>query len=601
MTFHLGLATTLSPAATGPAEFVAGVLPEMARAARISCFVQHPDEVDPALRERFVVRPLGERDDPSVDLLVYHIANNLTQAPVYDAAMDGPPGLLEIHDGSLHHMLATRTIGSDDTQGYQDLLHKAHGVAGDGLARLRLHGHPAGIELFMFDLLRDLLERHLGVVVHNRYAADLIALRSPALPVWVVPLSAPVPAPVAARGTLGLPEGELLIAHFGFVTPPKRPYLLLEAFSRLQAAGVDCHLLFAGRDDTCGQLAAEIDRLGLTGHVTVTGYLAREEMDALISAVDIVVSLRFPHVGETSATLGAALGAGRPVIVQETGSWAELPERAVLRIPAIGDEVTALTEALLRLATHPEERASLGQAAGAYAAEWLGAERYALGIVDAARALSHSSRVPPSQQLEQRRTAVAAFMAEGSQRLTTATLLDGNRGRDKEATRPAGYPGIDLGLVPPARPGARLLDVTADPGASRPYLRLLECVWGYQTQGCELLGDQPGAGAAHRPAPHGHFDRADLSTGLPYDCATYDVVTCWDALPPDPVLSARLLAEINRALRPGGLLILSTRAPIARGMASLLDDAGLSADQIAGIPPAPCTAIARKVTVPVST
>src|SRR5207248_2925678 len=124
MTLHVGLATTLPPAPTGPAEFVAGVLPELARAARITFFV-------------------------------------------------------------------------DD------------------------HGHRGSIELFMFDLLKGVLDRHLGAVVHNRYAADLIALRAPALPTWVVPLSAPVPAPPASREALGLPDDALVIAHFGFVTQPK--------------------------------------------------------------------------------------------------------------------------------------------------------------------------------------------------------------------------------------------------------------------------------------------------------------------------------------------------------------------------------------------
>lgn len=588
MTFHIGLATTLSPAATGPAEFVAGVLPELARTARISCFVEDPGGVDPGLRERFSIRPLADRFDPSVDLLVYHIANNLTQAPVYDAAMAGPPGLLEIHDGSLHHMLATRTIGSDDTESYQDILQKGHGSAGGALARLRFHGHPAGIELFMFDLLKDLLERHLGAVVHNRYAADLIALRAPALPIWVVPLSAPPPAAVVDHSALGLPPGKLVIAHFGFVTPPKRPYLLLEAFARVRAAGSDCHLLFAGRDDTAGQLTAEIERLGLRHHVSVTGYLDREEMDALIAAVDIVVSLRFPHVGETSATLGAALGAGRPVVVQETGSWAELPEQAVLRIPAVGDEVAALTEALLGLATQPEARARLGAEAGAYAAEWLGVERYALGVVDAAKAISHGSRIPPAQQLEQRRVAIAALLAGEADHLTTATLLAGGGS--------AHAPMDQLALVPPARPGARLLDVSAEASPAASSLRLLECVWGYEARSC----GPGGAGtAARRRSAGGHFDLANADGTLPYPCACYEVVTCWQALPDQAPAAALLLAECNRVLRPGGILIL-TAAATPLTLARLLDAAGLSTDGITPQAGGRCSAVARKVTIPIS-
>lgn len=578
--FHVGLATTLPPAPTGPAEFVAGALPDLARAARITCFVSNPGEVDPALAQRFAIRSLRERaDDPSVDLLVYHIANNLPQAAVYDAAMEGPPGLLEIHDGSLHHTLATRTIGSADIEAYQDLLHRTHGPAGDRLAGLRLKGHPAGIELFMFDTLKELLDRHLGAVVHNAYAADLIALRAPALPVWVVPLSAPAPGAHASRQALGLPEGKLVMAHFGFVTPPKRPLLLLEAFAMLRRqSSRPCHLLFAGEDATAGQLRAGIERLGLADDVTITGYLAREEMDALICAVDVVVSLRFPHVGETSATLGAALAAGRPVVVQETGSWAELPEHTVLRVPAVGDEAAALAAALGRLAADPGLRATLGRAASAYAARTLGAAGYARGIVDAAMAVALGSRVPPSEQLRRRQAAVDRVLADATDHLTTATLLNTAWGarRDRIELVPA------LAQIPPARTGGRLLDL----GGSCALLRLLECVWGYETRGCDL-GWGPATAHTDIIEPPG--------TGLPYGCAWFDVVTCWDVLPGSPPQAAALLAEINRVLRAGGVLVLAAAMP-PLVLQRLLDGAGLACDRFT--PGALSLAVARKVGLP---
>ncbi|MEA2534993.1 MAG: hypothetical protein QOJ93_2804 [Actinomycetota bacterium] len=579
MTLHVGLATTLPPAPTGPAEFVAGALPELARAARITCFVDNPALVEPALKDRFAIRPLDERTDPDVDIVVYHIANNLAQLSIYQAAMKGPPGLLEIHDGSLHHTLADLTLGADDAEAYQDLLRQEHGAAGDRLADLHIHGHRGSIELFMFDLLKGVLDRHLGAVVHNRYAADLIALRAPALPTWVVPLSAPVPAPAAPREALGLPGDTLVIAHFGFVTQPKRPFLLLEAFARLRASGRRCHLLFAGQDDTSGRLATEIQRLGLTGEVTITGYLERQQMDALISSVDIVVSLRFPHVGETSATLGAALAAGRPVVVQETGSWAELPEHAVLRVPAGGDETAALTAALDRLASNPLERSRFGEAARAYAADSLGAGRYAQSIVDAARAVAVSSRVPPSARLEHRRADVAAFLAKATERLTTGTFLMG-----------APAPVAALRALPPARPGARLLDM----GGSPAFLRMLECVWGYEVRGCLPAGI---------PAPgrrlSGHVDLADPATGaLPYECAAFDVVTHWDGPAVD-------LAEVNRVLRPEGLLVLTSRSSShssqqwdQRALRRSLEEAGMSTEAVSEAGDGLTLAVARKVGLP---
>ncbi len=575
MSLHVGLATTLPPAPTGPAEFVAQALPELARTARISCFVEDPDLVEPALRKRYTIRPLDERNDPDVDVIVYHIANNLAQLAIYHAAMEGPPGLLEIHDGSLHHTLSDLTLGAENAEAYQDLLRQEHGPAGDRLADLHVHGHRGGIELFMFDMLKGVLDRHLGAVVHNRYAADLVALRAPALGVWVVPLSAPAPAPPAPREALGLPDGTLVIAHFGYVTRPKRPFLLLDAFARLRAAGRPCHLLFAGQDDTSGTLAAKIARMGLTRDVTITGYLEREQMDALISTVDIVVSLRFPHVGETSATLGAALAAGRPVVVQETGSWAELPEHAVLRVPTGDDETSALAQALDRLAADPFERSKLGDAARAYATEALGAQRYAHGVVDAARAVALSPRVPPSVALQRRRVAIDGFLSHETDRLTTGTLL-------AAAPAPAGA----LAALPPARPGARLLDI----GSAPAFLRLLECVWGYDVRCCRLAA--PAGPRPRRRARAPHVDEADPGSGaLPYECAAFDVVACWGTMPD--------LGEVNRVLEPEGLLVMTSTSPpeVLRG---LLADAGLSTDAVSEGTGGLTVAVARKVALPVA-
>ncbi|HLI57502.1 MAG TPA: glycosyltransferase, partial [Actinomycetota bacterium] len=453
---------------------------------------------------------------------------------------------------------------------------RTHGPRGEQLAQLRLGGQPAGIELFMFDALLDLLDRHLGAVVHNRHAAEMLALRAPELPTWVVPLSAPAPAVAVSHESLGLPAGKLVIAHFGFVTRPKRPFLLLGAFARLRRVNPGVHLLFAGQDDTNGELTAEIERLDLAGDVTVTGYLAREEMDALISSVDIVVSLRFPHVGETSATLGAALAAGRPVAVQETGSWAELPESVVLRVAASGDEEAALAEALAGLVANPAQRAQLGQAARTYARETLGAEGYAVGIARAATAVSLGSRVPPARQLDERRSAVARFMAGGRDRLTTGTLIDAGWAGSGD---PLPVHRTALAKIPPARSGGRLLDIGGGPA----LLRLLECVWGYQVV----------AGPADPREP------------LAQPAGAFDVVTCWD-LPAGHHEGADLLAEINRVLAPGGVMVLATSSVGDLTLRRLLPEAGLSDDELTcvdgrGDPttePGPVVAVARKVGLP---
>jgi SAM-dependent methyltransferase len=187
--------------------------------------------------------------------------------------------------------------------------------------------------------------------------------------------------------------------------------------------------------------------------------------------------------------------------------------------------------------------------------------------------------VPPSTQLEHRRADVAAFLAKATERLTTGTFLMG-----------APAPVAALGALPPARPGARLLDM----GGSPAFLRMLECVWGYEVRGCLPAG---------MPAPgrrlSGHVDLADPATGaLPYECAAFDVVTCWDG----PVVD---LAEVNRVLRPEGLLVLTCRSSaqsnqLANHLAlrRRLEEAGLSTEAVSDAGEGLTLAAARKVGLP---
>jgi hypothetical protein len=179
--------------------------------------------------------------------------------------------------------------------------------------------------------------------------------------------------------------------------------------------------------------------------------------------------------------------------------------------------------------------------------------------------------VPPSTRLERRRADVAAFLANGAERLTTGTLLMG-----------APAPVEALRALPPARPGARLLDV----GGSLAFLRMLECVWGYEVRGCRLTG-MPASGGR----PSGHVDPVDPATGaLPYGCADFDVVTSWEGAAVD-------LAEVNRVLKPEGLLVLTSRCS-PEGLRRGLQKAGLSAEAVSETGGSLTLAVARKVDLP---
>ncbi len=495
---HLGLVGPLPPVPSGPADYLAELLPALAQRVRLTCFVPDVTATDDALRAKFDVQPISARDNPDVDLLHYHLANNEHHEAVFEAALVGPPGLAVIHDGSVHHLAAHLMLTGGSPDRYREFLREAHGEAGAELAQLRIDGHRAQIEQFLFDALGAVVSRHHGALVHSRYAADLVSSRVPGLPVWVVPHYARPMAPPLNKASFGVDEDVFTIGHFGFITAPKRPYLLLDAFARLLRAGHRAHLLLAGKDDTFGRLSNAIAASGLTEHVTVTGYLEAAELEGLIQAVDTVVSLRSPHVAETSGTLTLALVAGKPVVVQQLGSWAELPASVAVQVAADGDEAAALADAFVSLAIDPERRRRLGEAAKDYATHHFDLDRCADAIIAASTTAASRTNVTPRAFGLERREAIAASSAPTS-----------------------------LRALPPAFAGARCLALETTPTVTD----ALADLWGYDV-------------SAHR-------------VGQPRRAGSFDAVVWTPAAPNIVALDAMhaQLSDINRLLAGNGWLL----------------------------------------------
>ena len=71
---------------------------------------------------------------------------------------------------------------------------------------------------------------------------------------------------------------------------------------------------------------------------------------------DIVVQLRYPTAGETSAITLKIMGFGKPVIVSNVGSFSELPEDAVIKIDVNSNEEESITNAFMKLTNDKEYR-----------------------------------------------------------------------------------------------------------------------------------------------------------------------------------------------------------------------------------------------------
>jgi glycosyltransferase involved in cell wall biosynthesis len=124
-------------------------------------------------------------------------------------------------------------------------------------------------------------------------------------------------------------------------------------------------LLIAGEGDT-EPVDAEIKRRGLEDTVIRTGFVTDEDFYRYLSIVDIFVNLRYPSMGESSATLLQAFSLSKACVITNDAWFAEIPDTCAVKIHADEQEIDELTDALAGLASDPDRRARLGVNARAY-------------------------------------------------------------------------------------------------------------------------------------------------------------------------------------------------------------------------------------------
>src|SRR3972149_2550164 len=186
-------------------------------------------------------------------------------------------------------------------------------------------------------------------------------------------MTTPLPpdrAMAAARAQLGLDEAIFLIGVFGVLNDSKRPGAILAAMRDLVEQGVLVKAAFIGRENDTFHLAEEAPRLGLMEQVMPLGFVEElETINVWMAACDVAINLRSPYWGETSASTLRILAAGTPVVVNDIGAFAELPDAASVKLPPDNADLPgALALALRQLVDQPERRAAMRIAARQYAA-----------------------------------------------------------------------------------------------------------------------------------------------------------------------------------------------------------------------------------------
>jgi glycosyltransferase involved in cell wall biosynthesis/predicted SAM-dependent methyltransferase len=530
----------MPPSRSGIADYSAALAEPLARLVELDIFAGPPGGFDPS---RYDVR-------------LYQIGNNPYHAFAYEMALEHP-GVVVMHESNLHHLIADLTIRRNDWDAYLKECEYNGGAAALEYA-VRVRALQVGPDYEGVPMTRRLLERSRALIVHSRFMLEAMRQANFQGPIARIPHGAWIPQAdrMLYRQRLGLDESTPLIGVFGYLKPYKRIAESLGAFRRLVRLEPRAKMILAGELHPDCPVHSLVTTLGLSAHVRTLGFTSIEDFTGYLAACDIVLNLRYPTVGETSGSLLRALGLGKAVLVSDVGAFSELPDDACLKVPVDSTEEDQIFEYLNLLVSRPDIAGALGRRARQYVereCNWeLVARRYASFLealsegrewVDAAVPEPPQPPPPPPPPSGEY---VLGWAATPEARAYVETHLS-----RLEKT---------LEITPPGGPHDRILEMGA-------YLQItpaLKTRLGYGEVRACYYG--PAGRVDHRSVVSASGEQFACQVDLfdaekdpfPYPDEYFATVLCcelFEHLSADPM---RALVEINRVLRPGGRLVLTT-------------------------------------------
>lgn len=539
---RVALFTPLPPARSGTADYASALIPELGRLVDLEVFERPPRR--PAL-ERF-------------DGVLYQIGNNPHHAEIYKLALQHP-GVIVLHEPSVHDLMRGLTAHREDAY-VSEVLYEIYGEEIEALpdedATRRI-----GLQPRVFTMIKRLLSRSKGCIVHSRFSEGQVRMKGFTGPIARIPHGTALQTldGTPYRRRLGLDPGQPLLGMFGYHRPDKQVCECLAVFKSLLEHRPDARLVIVGEPHPEIPLAQRISTLGLEGKAHLLGYQPIQDFDGFLAACDVVVNLRWPTLGETSGTMMRAFGLGRTVVVSDVGASRELDDDICVRIPCDQYQDRMLLESLKWLLSDRSITAEIGKSAQQWVSRTCTWDRVAQLNLDFLQSLNCPA---PSVRAADIRdsTRLGRYLFQW-----VPPASEQSRYLEGHITRLV----RTLQLVPPGNREDRILEMGC-------YLQItpaLRRVLGYgEVRGC-YLGS---GGIDERTVKSVEGDVFDCTIDLfdaeidpfPYPSHHFDTVVCGELLEhlqDDPM---RMMNEIHRVLKPGGVLVLTT--PNAVSMRALM-------------------------------
>ncbi|MCB1706225.1 MAG: glycosyltransferase [Halioglobus sp.] len=266
---------------------------------------------------------------------IYNIGNSHLHCSILRLSMQ-KPGVVILHDVSLFELALAYARKHADFP-LRDLIIEEHGFYAvkafdqifSGSAYEWCGRSQADYDNFVtsYPLFQSFISNARGIVVHSDFALKRVkkVYRGP-----VLKLELPYAVP-SSRIPLRQHEEPCHIVFCGHAGPNRRLREFIQAWAATSQPDF-FRLSLYGAIDKADEIMALAEKLGVAELVNIIGFVSEEQLDSALSDSHMAVNLRYPTMGETSASQLRYWSKGLPSIVSDIGWYSELPHDVVMKV-----------------------------------------------------------------------------------------------------------------------------------------------------------------------------------------------------------------------------------------------------------------------------
>jgi glycosyltransferase involved in cell wall biosynthesis len=376
------------------------VCEELQKSCAVDIFAPDRDQVlsttVPVIK--FQASTFSVRRLDAYDFVVYNMGNYAGNHRDIWEVMQSYPGVLLQHDQIMQNFFAQLTMfpdfGGNANSGEQEyirLMRASYGADGEaaGQAMWRAYFGDAKVRLWdseialAYPLLEPLLAKATAVFSHAAFFIDKIKdhFYGPTGYAYLPHIHETARPNGSIPAEFADPDRALVVST-GIVHPVKR----IERVAEMLLANPDIarrvrYVVIGGYGGPYGDYLTSLAEGPLKGCLYLLGYQPDDVMEAFLHKADFSITIRYPNSEVCSKSLIDQMAFANPVIVLNSGVFAELPDDCLVKIH-LGNEAQELADAFRRLLNDQGLRREIGRRAAAFVAKHCTVEVYASRLKD---------------------------------------------------------------------------------------------------------------------------------------------------------------------------------------------------------------------------